>query len=268
MTSKEIMAADLLDILFENRNKDYGAYALRRTYNHRLLLAIGGTLSVILLFILIRTMNKNDPPPHRPLVDDNGYKISIVVIPKIIEPELPVQTPKPFQRTASIRQTSTIIITPDERVKHMINAIEDLKGKEISTVTNNGIPLGLARPIETVSPRSGNTGPVEPINNFVISERPPEFPGGPEALRKFLASNLNTPEDLEVGDKKMVQIRFWVGTDGIVANLEIMNSGGLAFDREVTRVCKKMPRWKPAIQNGVTVAVSYILPVTFIGVEQ
>lgn len=50
--------------------------------------------------------------------------------------------------------------------------------------------------------------------------------------------------------------------------MEIVQTGGDMFDKEVVRVCKKMPRWKPAIQNGMHVPVSYVLPVTFIGTEQ
>jgi protein TonB len=66
----------------------------------------------------------------------------------------------------------------------------------------------------------------------------------------------------------MVQIRFKVDKDGVVSDLEISRSGGSEFDREVIRVCKKMPRWKPAVQNGFNVPVNYMLPVTFIGAEQ
>jgi len=67
---------------------------------------------------------------------------------------------------------------------------------------------------------------------------------------------------------RTVQIRFKVDKDGMVSTLEILASGGSEFDNEVARVCKKMPRWNPAIQNGINVPVSYVLPVTFIGVEQ
>ena len=60
MTNKEILQADLLDILFEHRNKLYGAYALRKTYSHRLGLALGVALSTVLLFILMSFINKKD----------------------------------------------------------------------------------------------------------------------------------------------------------------------------------------------------------------
>ena len=102
----------------------------------------------------------------------------------------------------------------------------------------------------------------------MADERDPAFPGGQEALKQFLARNLNTPEDLQNGEKKVVKIKFQVDKDGSVTTFEIVTSGGNVFDREVVRVCKKMPRWTPALQNGINVPVNYILPVTFIGVEE
>jgi periplasmic protein TonB len=83
-----------------------------------------------------------------------------------------------------------------------------------------------------------------------------------------LGKNLSTPDALEAGERKVVQIKFKVDKDGSVTSFEIVTSGGGEFDREVVRVCKKMPRWTPAIQNGINVPVSYVLPVTFIGLEE
>ena len=68
--------------------------------------------------------------------------------------------------------------------------------------------------------------------------------------------------------QKVVQIKFKVDKDGSVTTFEIVTSGGNEFDKEVVRVCKKMPRWTPAMQNGINIPVSYVLPVTFIGVEE
>ena len=102
----------------------------------------------------------------------------------------------------------------------------------------------------------------------MADERDPAFPGGQEALKQFISHNLNTPGILEDGERKVVQIRFKVDKDGTVNTFEIVTSGGGEFDREVVRVCKKMPRWIPAVQNGINVSVNYVLPVTFIGSEE
>ena len=104
--------------------------------------------------------------------------------------------------------------------------------------------------------------PFEPV------ERVPEFPGGMKAWTNFLSNNLETPSQLESGEKKTVMIRFKVATDGSVTGFEVVLSAGSVYDNEVIRVLKKMPKWKPAIQNGHIVATSFTQPVTFVGVEQ
>ncbi len=99
-------------------------------------------------------------------------------------------------------------------------------------------------------------------------QREPEFPGGADAWINFLRRNLVPPAQLEPGDKKIVSIRFFVSADGTVTDFEVMQSAGKVFDNEVIRVLKKMPKWKPAIQNGQPVARAFTQPVTFIGVEE
>jgi protein TonB len=73
---------------------------------------------------------------------------------------------------------------------------------------------------------------------------------------------------LEAGQKRSVLVRFAVGEDGTVTQFEILQSGGNAFDNEVLRVLKKMPKWKPAIQNGRAVSVMFTQPVTFMAFEE
>ncbi len=275
MTTKEILQASLLDILFDNRNKDYGAYALRRNYNFRLLAATAGTLAIaFLIFLLMSFTGKN-----RETVNNNSGKIVVVseaptqvVKPK--EPKIPEKKriiPKLMREVAFVKLVNRIAIVPDANLKKTdMPDLKELENSEISNINSKGSkPDGIVRTSDNgnLNSNGDNTG-TQKESAFKADEREPEFPGGQDALIRFLRNNLNTPDELEAGEKKMVQIRFRVGTDGTVSNLEILQSGGDEFDREVIRVCKKMPRWKPAFQNGTNVSVSYMLPVTFIGVEQ
>lgn len=267
MTNKEILNADLLDIIFEKRNKDYGAYAIRRGYNHRLLTATGAALSVILLFVLINILGKKNVS-SAPL----NRKERIVEITEVkMFKEKPKETIKPVEKIASKKFVSTIEIKPDDQVKELLPDVTSLGDKTISDKTqegkkDDGIPLEKEKPAE--NGKGNETVITQTQPDFIANEKEPEFPGGPEALKRFLAKNLTTPSDLEDGEKKTVHIRFKVDKDGAVNSFEIITSGGNEFDNEVVRVCKKMPRWIPALQNGIHVPVSYVLPVTFIGVEQ
>ena len=272
MTNEEILQASLLDIIFENRNKDYGAYALRQTYNRRLLIALGTIMSAILFLNLISRINKKEEPVVSIVNTNGGIEIRQIELPKPPEKFENVNIPKPVQKLARVQYVNVIKIKPDNQVKTSVPDIKELEGKIISTQTlagktDDGIVKSNDNPVSDPG-NDNNVAPAQSEPEFTSEERDPEFPGGPDALKRFLAKNLNAPDQLEIGERKMVQIRFWVNMDGVVSTLEILNSGGNEFDREVMRVCKKMPRWKPAIRNGINIPVSYLLPVTFIGAEQ
>ena len=280
MTNKEIMQASLLDILFENRNKDYGAYALRRTYNHRLIIAILSSLALVSCLLLLNSFHKKNEQAIVSLVKKDSVVIRIIEIPieKPKEPEPPKETEKiekpkelkePLEKISRVKFTSKMVITPKAKIPDVpINT--DLKNKIISTADVKGEDeLKKVKPTQETNATGNGTDKGQYINpGFVPEEIAPEFPGGKDALIRFLKLNLITPEELQAGEKKTVEIRFKVGIDGLVSELDIVKSGGSPFDREVIRVCRKMPRWKPAVQNGANIAVSYLLPITFIGLEQ
>ncbi len=275
MTNNEILHAHLLDIIFDKRNKDYGAYALRREYNHRLLISIGFGMSLVLLFALISILKKEDS--FSPVIENKPefvlrtYELQRQ---KIKEPEVVREQPKPkpVEQVATKRITSQINIKPDQLVKSTFPPVNVMDNFKPSDMDRDGKKPGFIPQSEPVLPGNGNkTIPVietNPKEGFRPDEKNPRFPGGPEALQEFFARNLVAPDELEAGDKKTVQIRFKVDKDGTINSFEILTSGGPEFDREVIRVCRKMPRWEPASQNGVYVSVSYMLPVTFIGNEQ
>ncbi len=276
MTNSEILKANLLDIIFENRNKEYGAYDLRKGYNSRLLIALGSGLSVILLFVLINSKNNNKAATVPVNTQRQEVVLRAIELPKdkIKEIEKPreVVKQKAVVKVATVSFTTPPKIEKDKDVKNAMVAVKELDGKEISTTTSpgkesDGTVVINKEPV--VDPGTGNaatSGPSQPV--FLADERDPAFPGGQEALKQFISHNLNTPGILEEGERKVVQIRFKVDKDGSVNTFEIVTSGGSEFDREVVRVCKKMPRWIPAVQNGINVSVNYVLPVTFIGSEE
>lgn len=277
MTNNEILQASLLDIIFENRNKGYGAYTLRKDYNTRLLIALVAGMSFILFFILITMFGEG----HQSSAIIHPERGEVIVRELEMLKEKPKEPDKPKEimkqkpdmpKAATVKFTSPPAIKEDNKVKDPIAAISDLTDKNISDKTSAGIKAeGISmQPKQPIAePGTGDSEPVASAQkDFEIEERDPEFPGGAEAFKRFLNKNLNTPDELLAGERKTVQIKFKVDKDGNVTGFEIVTSGGNDFDREVVRVCKKMPRWKPAIQNGINVPVSYVLPVTFLGLEE
>jgi protein TonB len=258
--------ASLLELVFEGRNKSYGAYELRRDYSNRMGLALGIMLSALLGFCFWMNFRASHNENKSTSTEDRTWmKITAVEV-KVPEPEPPKQSikaVKPAQPDIATQKfTSTIDIK--SHVKDPMPPNTDLTTAAISTITRVGKdPGNIVRPL----------GPIEPIQTsdgsgtgtpFAADERQPEFPGGEWALRDYLASHLLTPSSLEEGERRMVRVRFTVLPDGRVDGWIIESSGGAEFDREVLRVCKRMPRWIPGSQNGQRVAVQYVLPVTFL----
>jgi protein TonB len=268
MTNKEILQADLLDILFEHRNKLYGAYTLRKTYTHRLGLALAVALSTVLLFILMSFINKKDNGDHNRNRSDI-VKITPLVIPddKPKDPEPPRDKPKP--PTAQVDYQPPTIVE-DDKVKEDLVDINDIINANIGNQNLDGDKPNDIANAKTEPEGNGDisTKVVEKNDAPILPSHGPTFPGGTEAWLGFLQRYLQSPEDLEPGQRIEVQVRFWIDVDGKVSKPEIIKSGGSSFDKEVLRVMKKMPRWDPAMQNGNFIAVPYTQPVIFLGVEQ
>ncbi len=277
MTTNQILQSSLLDIIFEDRNKDYGAYALRKGYNKRLLLALAVGFFISLFFVIIGTWDKKKANSFVK-AEMPGIVIREINLPekKIEKPKVEEVIAKPkavkkiLPKVAEVKFTSPPKIT--EVVKEPMTAIDNMEGKLTSDKNIDGdkVEKNIVRPTDVESGEEIKTvrGPSQPEAIFTIQERDPEFPGGQEGLMKFLRKYLSTPESLGKDEKKVVKIKFKIDTDGSINTLEIVTSGGLKFDNEVVRVMKKMPKWVPALQNGINVPVNYVLPVTFIGVEE
>ena len=100
---------------------------------------------------------------------------------------------------------------------------------------------------------------------FVVVEKMPEFPGGQQALFKYLSENVKYPVIAqENGIQGRVICQFVINRDGSIVDIEVVRSGGdPSLDKEAVRVIKSMPKWKPGMQRGKTVRVKYTVPVNF-----
>lgn len=95
----------------------------------------------------------------------------------------------------------------------------------------------------------------------------PSYPGGMNALRKFLVRNLENPRDMKVGEVANVKVKFVVGSNGELQSFVTVQDGGNEFNREVMRVLKKMPNWVPGKSKGQNVSVFYTIPIKFISAD-
>jgi protein TonB len=269
MTSNEILKADLLDILFDNRNKQYGAYILRRQYNLRLLQSLAFALGIaFLIFWFLGHPKGNKGNDTKSSFVSDSVMVKQIDVPKAPPPTIPPVAPKPhiISRPVAIFQLVDLIkITPDNQTRNQVPDLSAFDHANVSNITVQGKPL---TGTEAGLP-SGGTGMTKtfqsqedgPVMGNV--EKEPEFPGGASAWLNYLSRNLRTPDELNEGEKRTVLIRFEVSKEGTVEGFQVLQSGGERFDNEVIRVLKKMPKWKPAMQNGHSIARYFTQPVSF-----
>jgi protein TonB len=120
------------------------------------------------------------------------------------------------------------------------------------------VPVGAGDVVAAPTPAVDKTIPVD------HPEVQPSYPGGIDALRKFLEHNLVNPKEMEEGEMVSVNVSFVVGFDGKLQRFAVMKDGGDIFNREVIRVLKKMPDWVPGKSRGENVAVNFTIPIKFV----
>ncbi len=272
MKADAILKADVLDIIFENRNKSYGAYALRKFYNNRLYKALGAMFGFVILLSSF-TLLKGKSKFMGGVIIDSGFVVKQVSIDNK-KPEPPKVNIPPVSATprksVSTNAFTHFTITDNPKAP----PIKTLDPNAVIGITDIKVPNGTGSPIpiqmHVSSGGEKDTGaaiiPVKPIDKITptdFAEVMPSYPGGMEELRKFLQKNLQNPEDIEEGQTVAVKIKFVVGYDGSLKSFETVEDGGAAFNNEVIRVLKKMKPWNAGKTKGENVSVYYTIPVKF-----
>lgn len=271
MDANKILSTDFLDLLFEGRNKSYGAYELRRSYNKRLWTALGATgLGFALIAGGIFLKSQMKPP-----IDEDAVKINEVTIQQIEQEkpeEPPPPPPPPPPKQAPPPKIEMKAFTPpkivkDEEVKEPPPAVEELKETKIGTISQEGIKdIGIVTPPAAAD---GGKGLVEakPVEKepevFTKVEVDAKYPGN---WRSFLERNLDGQVAVDNGASPgtyTVIIQFIVDVAGNVSDVKALTNVGNGMEQEAMRVIKKSGKWNPAIQNGREVKAYRKQPITF-----
>jgi periplasmic protein TonB len=270
MNKELIMKTDVIDILFENRNKAYGAYDLRKHYAERLNKAFVIMMTIAASFAALTFLLKKTGVVNVITFSIPQETIIPTAKENIKEPEVKPTPVKQKQQMTIAAQTK---FTKPEVVENTVktDVIDNIK--ENVAIGNTTIDLPGAGPAK-VQPEVSGTGDVvvpvppkpnksEPLEGNTVDVLP-AYPGGMDALRKFLEKHLQNPRDMEEGELVSVRIKFVVGYDGKLQSFVTVLDGGAEFNKEVIRVLKKMPDWIPGKAKGENVSVYYTIPVKFV----
>ncbi|ADY51899.1 TonB family protein [Pseudopedobacter saltans DSM 12145] len=270
-----------LDLVFQNRNKSYGAYEIRRDADTYLLKALLISFGVFSLFIgsTVYYMNKDKQAAtsyttslHKDFDDERIVKLEDFKqeTPPMVENTKPLPDQVASTPQINIAQIKYVKMRPVEDskgvdapataiIKDNIIGSTDIEGAKSEAENLSVGVINGRNEISGNGSESDNT-----TYNTASVEQMPAFPGGMEAWAKFLRKNLNYPAlAKEAGIQGRVTVSFVVEKDGSVTDVKVLRGIGGGCDEEAVRVIRKSPVWQAGVMNGRKVRVSYVIPVMF-----
>ena len=268
-----------VDMVFAGKNKEYGAYQLRKGTSGRnikalLILVIAAALvGGFLAWKVIEQKQAEEQQAYMEAMEFAKLQEQAKKEKKKPEPIKPkVEQKKEIPVARETQKFTAPVIKKDELVKeeNQVKQMDQLDDKvAVGTENKEGVK---DRTVEAVRNDIAVAAPPPPpapkpeVANkvFDVVEEMPSFPGGQGALMAFLSSNIKYPVVAqENGVQGRVIVGFVVEKDGSISDVKVMRSVDPSLDREAQRVVKAMPKWKPGKQNGSAVRVKYTVPVVF-----
>ncbi len=252
------------ELVFEHKNKEYGAYQIRRGYNRTVTIALLIGISAFVFFALLpKIIELLTPSEEDALKTNTEVAIDLTEPPPIDETEPPPPPPPPPPVMETVKFVPPVVTdeeVPDEEIPP---PQEKLSETTVSTETQEGNGGDIIIPDGTGNEVVGT----EPEQVFTIVEQMPSFPGGEEELFKYLGKNIQYPAmEKDNGISGTAYVTFVVDKDGKIKDAKIARGvkGGPGCDREALRVVSSMPDWKAGKQNGRQVSVQFNLPIKFV----
>ncbi|MEP6794789.1 MAG: energy transducer TonB [Saprospiraceae bacterium] len=272
MENQRLLRTSMDDIVFDGRNKSYGAFQLRKLYDKHMSKAM---ITGMLFFLLVVTspqiirMIKGFLPNTK---DELVMKEVTLAEPPPIDPKKPPPPPPPKVDPPPIKDQIKFVppvVKKDEEVKEEEPpppTVEEIKDKEIATETKkgdeSGVDASLAEPDAPPAPVLEEAKEEEP---FTYVEQMPTFPDGTEAMYKYIYAQIKYPAIArENGISGQVIIQFVVSKDGDIQKAKVVRGIGGGCNEEALRVVNGMPRWKAGKHNGRAVPVTFTLPIKFV----
>ena len=275
--SSNLYGGEWLALVFSNRNKNYGAYVLRKESSKIMVKALVIVVPIFLLLFIGPMLYgqfkpKQDEVTQVVLATQNPDVIYEVEPekPKPIEPKKELPKAEPItEKVKSVKLTANIVVVDKVDVPEPPTAA-DVKNAVVASVTTDGQEgtgnAKVTEPGEGTGESGTGTGTENgnEVYNVGSIEEFPEFPGGMAAWSKFIQKNLRYPymaQDAAIQGK--VYISFVIEKDGSVSDVSLVKGIGYGCDEEALRVIKKSPKWKPGKQNKQTVRVRYNMPINY-----
>jgi protein TonB len=254
-----VTSADRNDLVFEHRNKEYGAYQLRKSYNKRLTLIMLGMILTFALGALVLFIVRNLPKEEVEAPKGSDKTWTVQPPPEDLPPPPTTPPPPPLEKM-------TAFIPPvieDDPVTDPVPTQDQLEDTKAGDKTQDGSDENFDPPAPNDEPKEIEDKP-EPIETFVEEEA--DYPGGAGEMAKFINENIDYPQEaIDLGIKGRVTVRFVVEKDGRVSNVSVAGplAGCKACDKAAVQVVEKMPPWTAGKNGGRAVRTWVTLPIKF-----
>lgn len=275
----DLSSKEWRDLIFEGKNKDFGAYKLRQgsesRHNKAFFYVLIGLVAVCLLifgYMKYEAYKTQKAEEEAKAKLEQQQKLAQMEAGKEEEKEeeveqIEIEEVKPEAPQLATQLMTELLLTDTPKEDNEIKANADIQkdNSVMSTFTQAGsddINLIKEHKEEVVQEKPREEKKKEEVFSHV--EQMPKFPGGDAELYKFISNNLNYPAmAIENNVQGRVVVQFVVTKDGSIGNVKVVRSVDRDLDNEAIRVCKKLPKFIPGKQNGQPVNVWYTLPVTF-----
>ncbi len=253
---------NMTEMLFEKRNKEYGAYAIRTTYNDSLLKSLLILAAILLLIVGSTYAYNNFFAEKTVLAEKEIFFPDLVTEVDLTNPadQKKVDPPKTTHKPATQALATSFVDDPkkqpDPNAKIGAITSPEIIGDTTDLITVVGDPTGRGAIPETK--------PIVEDKTVIIADIMPEFPGGTDALMYFLSNNIVYPDKaVALGVEGTVYVNFVINKEGKVDKIKILKGIGGDCNEEAMRVVAKMPKWKPGMNAGKEVGVMFNLPIRF-----
>ncbi|MDO3641743.1 energy transducer TonB [Mucilaginibacter sp. L3T2-6] len=252
--------SEWLELVFDDRNKNYGAYELRRTYAQTMVKAMIATFIVVGAACAALAVFKG----HEVLTHDTATVVNLAPPPMNVEKPAEAKL-KPKVDPPKVTTTRDVppTVVPDNKAEKPVE-----NDKIVGQVGQQTLKGDDNAQIDIPDDKPGTGGSVPAVDNSVHNlgtlDFMPEPVGGAAAWSKFLSKNLRFPAAAqEDGVSGKVLMSFIIEKDGSLSNITVDRGAGHGFDEEALRVLKLAKAWKPGMQNGQPVRVKYTIPINF-----
>jgi protein TonB len=272
MSKLNLYETSWTDIVFENRNKEYGAYHLRQENAKTSLFALFIGASLLTAAVSIPMVYNYLNPEHRittiipdlPPVEVSAFDPIVPIETKPEEAPMPKVTQPITENIITQQQLTNPIIThPTEATTEPIATNEALKNiTDNSTANTGGTGVGTGTSTGTGTGVDAPSVPNNTIMNSAVLDKKPEFPGGINKFYTYVGNNFEKPElDSEMAIR--VSVSFVIEKDGSMTDIRVIKDPGYGLGAEAIRVLKSLKtKWSPGILDGKAVRTSYNLPIT------